>query len=262
VIVLEGMNKPFDSLEDFYRRVRVDWDVVDALAQAGALDGLPLLGEQGLFDRAGEETQRADRRQTLWQLGILRNRLGAPGGLSLPLLEPPPIALEEIARLAGLTPIEEMQWDLRTRGSTVGPHPVELKRFELTQAGVTPIALLAPDYGSAEDRRFRVSRNQEKLVSVAGMVIARQRPQSARGIVFITLQDETDSIQTIITPELWAELKPVLKSGALILTGVLQVVQTVSGRLWKGLQVRAAQVLDFEAPVGMAGNPGAIAAKR
>jgi error-prone DNA polymerase len=262
VIVLEGMNRPFDSLEDFYRRVRVDWDVADTLAQAGALDGLPLLGEQDLFDQSREEPQRADRRQTLWQLGILRNRLGAPGGLSLPLLEPPPIAIEEVARLANLTPIEQMQWDTRTKGSTTGPHPVALKRFELTQAGVTPIALLAPDYGSSEERRFRVSRNKEKLVSVAGMVIARQRPQSAKGIVFITLQDETDSIQTIITPELWAELKPVLKSGALILTGVLQVVSMVSGRVWKGLQVRGAQVLDFEAPVGMAGNPGAIAAKR
>jgi error-prone DNA polymerase len=263
VIVLEGMNKPFDSLEDFYRRVRVGWDVVDALAQAGALDGLPVLEEQqGLFDIPTSKTLKADRRQTLWQLGILRNRLGAPGGLSLPLLEPPPIAIEEVARLASLTPIEQLQWDTRTKGSTTGPHPVALKRFELTRAGVTPIALLAPDYGSGEDRKYRVSKNKEKLVSVAGMVIARQRPQSAKGIVFITLQDETDSIQTIITPELWAELKPVLKSGALILTGVLQVVSTVSGRVWKGLQVRAAQVLDFEAQVGMAGNPGAIAAKR
>lgn len=119
-----------------------------------------------------------------------------------------------------------------------------------------------PDFADPKERQARRTRNQEKLVSVARMVIARQRPQSAKGIVFITLQDETDSIQTVVTPELWAELKPVLKSGALILTGVLQVVETVSGQVWKGLQVRSAQVLDFNAPVGMAGSPGQIATKR
>jgi error-prone DNA polymerase len=265
VIVLENLNRPFDSLEDFYRRCKVDWDVVDALAQAGALDKLPVLEEQGgLFDEgfSSSTPRKVDRRQILWQLGILRNRLGSPGGLSLPLLEPPPITLEEMARLAELTPIEQMQWDMRLKGSTVGPHPVELKRFELTRAGITPINLLAPDFGDGEDRKYRTSRNKEKLVSVAGLVIARQQPESAKGIVFITLQDETDTIQTIVTSELWRTLKPTLKSGALILTGVLQVVTTVSGRVWKGLQVRHAQVLDFNAPVGMVGDPGMIATKR
>lgn len=267
LIVLEGMVRPFASLEDFYRRAGVDWDVADALGKAGALDGLPVLeadGQAGLFDPPPQHPRPAkvDRRQTIWQLGILRNRLGPPGGLALPLLEPTPMAPSEVARLAELTPIEEMQWDTRTKGSTTGPHPIALKRFELTQAGVTPIAQVAPDFATAEDRRWRTSRDKDKLVSVAGMVIARQRPQSAKGIVFITVQDETDSLQTIVTPELWAELRPALRSGALILTGVLQVVVTVSGRVWKGLQVRSARVLDFDAPVGMAGNPGAVAAKR
>jgi error-prone DNA polymerase len=269
VMVLEGMARPFDSLEDFYRRVRVDWDVLDKLAQAGALDKLPVLEEQGdLFDAglSSSTPRKVDRRQTLWQLGILRNRLGPPGGLSLPLLEPPTIDPDEIARLAELTPIERMQWDMRHKGSTAGPHPLALKRFELSRAGVTPINLLAPDYADPAERSKRLTRKGEKVVSVAGLVIARQRPQSAKGIVFITLQDETESIQTIVTPELWAELKPILKSGALILTGVLQVVEMVlrqaEGRVWKGLQVHHAQVLDFDAPVGMAGHPGQIAAKR
>lgn len=262
-IVLEQMVRPFDSLEDFYRRCKVSWDGVDALAQAGALDKLAVIEEQGsLFDAKPSQAVKADRRQTLWQLGILRNRLGPPGGLALPLLEPTPIAISEVARLAELTPIEQMQWDTRTKGSTTGPHPIALKRFELTRAGVTPINLVAPDFANGEDRRWRTSSKKEKLVSVAGMVIARQRPESAKGIVFITVQDETDILQSIVTPELWAELKPVLKSGALILTGVLQVVETVSGRIWKGLQVRNAQVLDFNAPVGMVGDPGLTASKR
>lgn len=259
VIVLEGMNRPFDSLEDFYRRCKVDWDVIDKLGQAGALAGLRPLE---LFDMPSLAPLKADRRQTLWQLGILKNRLGSPGNLSLPLIEPSPIALDELARLAELTPTEAMQWDSRTKGSTTGPHPIALKRFELSRAGITPINLLAPDYSDGLEGRYRLSKNKEKIVSVAGMVIARQRPQSAKGVVFITIQDETDSIQTITTPELWAKLKPVLKSGALILTGVLQVVETVSGRVWKGLQVRSAQVLDFDAPVGMGGDPGMVAAKK
>jgi len=47
----------------------------------------------------------------------------------------------------------------------------------------------------------------------------------------------------------------------LILTGVLQVIQTVSGKFWKGMQVRHAQVLDFDAPVGMIGDPGQTTSK-
>ncbi len=248
-ILLEREARPFENLEDFYRRVRVGWDAVDALAKAGALDSLST-GQELLLRL--DSSSRTVRRDVLWQVGILHNRLGPPGCDALPLMEPEAIAPSELARLAQLTPTERMIWDFRFIGSTTDKHPIALKRFELAQLGVIPINQVAGDYASAKEKEGRNTREGRKVVSVAGLVVTRQRPISAHGVVFLTLQDETGDIQCIIVPEVWERLETVLRAGTMVVTGTVTMV----GANWKGIQVFGAHPLVFEeVEMGLPGGP-------
>lgn len=250
-IVLEREVAEFDSLDDFCQRTRRNSDVLDALAQAGALDALPRLQPSGLFE-APDAT--GVRREVLWQVGILKQRLGEEmmQGRLFPWQG---LGRDELARLLALTPMQEMAWDMRSRGSTTGPHPLKLKRYELKRMGVIPINQVAPNYADASSPNTWEGAN--KLVTVAGLVVVRQRPETAKGVVFITLQDETDSIQCVTPVPVWNTLQETLRGGALIVTGVVQRVNH-----WKGLTIVNAHPLRFEVGLGVRGNPGELPSKR
>ena len=85
---------------------------------------------------------------------------------------------------------ERLQADYAGMGLTIGPHPMALRRGELALRGV----LRAADLPQARDGR---------RVRVAGMVITRQRPGTAKGFVFLTLEDETGISNVIIRPDLF-----------------------------------------------------------
>jgi error-prone DNA polymerase len=93
---------------------------------------------------------------------------------------------------------------------TIGPHPMAMRRSELAMRGV----LRASDLARARDGR---------RIRVAGTVITRQRPGTAKGFVFLTLEDETGIANVIIRPDLFArERFKILEEPFLLVDGVLQ----------------------------------------
>jgi error-prone DNA polymerase len=112
--------------------------------------------------------------------------------------------------LRAMDPAERLQADYAGMGLTIGPHPMALRRSELALRGV----LRAIDLPRARDGR---------RVRVAGMVITRQRPGTAKGFVFLTLEDETGISNVIIRPDLYdRERAAVVRQPFLMVEGVLQ----------------------------------------
>ena len=118
---------------------------------------------------------------------------------------------------------ERLQADYAGMGLTIGPHPMALRRAEMSLRGV----MRACDLPQARDGR---------RVRVAGMVITRQRPGTAKGFVFLTLEDETGISNVIIRPDLFdRDRMVVIRQPFLIVDGVLQHQEGV-------LSVRAERV--------------------
>src|SRR5687767_6152415 len=105
---------------------------------------------------------------------------------------------------------ERLQADYAGMGLTIGPHPMALRRGEMSLRGV----LRAVDLPNAKNGR---------RVRTAGMVITRQRPGTAKGFVFLTLEDETGISNIIIRPDLYAaDRLTVVESSFLLVEGILQ----------------------------------------
>jgi error-prone DNA polymerase len=163
------------------------------------------------------------RRDALWQA----QRAILPVG---PLLEP----LEEKGQPSPLAPMttEERLWaDYGGTGLTVGCHPMAYRRAEMDALGVTRAIDLA-----------RLPNG--RLVRIAGSVIVRQRPGTANGVVFLSLEDETGVLNAIVTPATFDRYKlQVLSEPFLLIDGVLQnldgVVAVKAGRV-EGLPAGAA----------------------
>jgi error-prone DNA polymerase len=126
--------------------------------------------------------------------------------------------------LRPMTEAERLVADYAGTGLTVGRHPMALRREELAMRGIR----------RASDLR---SERQGRRVRVAGMVITRQRPGTAKGFVFLTLEDETGVANIIVRPDLFARDRLVIvEEPFLIVEGVLQNQDGVTS-------VRAEQVL-------------------
>jgi error-prone DNA polymerase len=140
-----------------------------------------------------------ERREALWRASALLSAgpLDAP-----PLPEPSP--LEE------MTARERQHADYELLGLTCGPHPMALERGELARAGV----VRACDLEKLRDGQ---------TVRVGGVAIVRQRPGTAKGFFFLTLEDETGLVNIIVTPKKYAEGRATLVSApALVIEGRLQ----------------------------------------
>jgi error-prone DNA polymerase len=109
-----------------------------------------------------------------------------------------------------MTDDERLHADYAGMGLTIGPHPMALRRGELAMRGV----LRAADLAHAQNGR---------RVRVAGMVITRQRPGTAKGFVFLTLEDETGISNIIVRPDVFErERVTVVRQPFLLVEGVLQ----------------------------------------
>ena len=134
-----------------------------------------------------------------------------------------------------MTEVERIVADYAGTGLTIGRHPMALKRDELSMRGILPARDL---YQARQGRRIRV----------AGMVITRQRPGTAKGFVFLTLEDETGIANIIIRPDLFVQDRlTVIEEPFLIVDGILQQQDGVTS-------VRAEQIyglrgldVDFDA---------------
>ena len=112
--------------------------------------------------------------------------------------------------LAPMTPFERLDADYRGAGLTTGPHPMHYLRKPLDALGVLPAAKLEPHPNG-------------KWVKVAGAVITRQRPGTAKGFVFLTLEDETGVSNVVVTPDKFQDNRVLVTSEPFLLVeGVLQ----------------------------------------
>src|SRR5205814_696387 len=189
---------PFLDLEDFARRTAAPTDAIEGLATAGAFGCLGL-----------------SRRDALWGAAALRE--ARPDKL------PGLVTGVEAPALPGMTGQEEAAADLWSMGLSPSAHPTEFTRPALTERGVVTIAGLA-------------AVAPRTVVEVAGVVTHRQRPGTARGVIFINLEDETGLLNVICSPGLWRRHRRVARtSSALLIRGVLErhqgVVNLVAHRL-------------------------------
>jgi len=191
--------RAFTDLEDFTRRTGATVDALESLATAGAFEGF------GVSRRAG-----------LWAAGGLRDaRAGTLPGIVTGIEAPP---------LPGMTEIEATAADLGATGLSAARHPTEFVRDELAAAGVV----------TAETLRTRPDRAR---VEVAGIVTHRQQPETANGVVFLNLEDETGLVNVICTPEVWARYRRVARAApALRVRGRLEREQGVVNLLAQHLE--------------------------
>ncbi|MBP7779592.1 MAG: error-prone DNA polymerase [Acidobacteria bacterium] len=211
----------FRSIEDLIRSTGLRRDEVTVLAEVGALNSLGYDRRSALWQvervvrPAGElfeEQGAGNREQGSDGAEPAEEALGAPSLFSVPRSPFPVFASPLPEMSAG----ERLVADYAGTGLTVGPHPMRFRRHELSMKGVVR-AIDLPLVKSG--RRVRT----------AGMVITRQRPGTAKGFVFLTLEDETGISNVIIRPDVYARDKAiVVESPFLLVEGWLQVQDGVT----------------------------------
>jgi error-prone DNA polymerase len=170
-LVAERKQRPFTSTEDLARRV-------PQLSRAN----LAMLARIGALNRISAETQ-LHRRDALWQIEKAARQ---PGPLLQDVIE-----ADAASPLYRMEIEERLIADYHGTGLTVGPHPMAYRRTILRNLGIC----------SAEELR---RLPQGKPAVVAGCVITRQRPGTAKGLIFLTLEDETGNANIIVMPDVYS----------------------------------------------------------
>jgi len=195
----ERQRRPFASVEDLVKRGGLRGDEVAQLAQVGALGSL-----------------EPERRAALWEA----ERAGRPPGALFEELAAPPGR----SPLRPMTAEERLVADYEGTGLTLGPHPMAFARGRIGRMGVSRSSDLAA---------FRHGAG----VKVAGAVVVRQRPGTAKGFVFLNLEDETGLVNVIVRPPLFHRHRLALVNEPFLLVeGTLQRQDNVTSvraeQLW------------------------------
>ncbi len=199
-IVEERSRRRFESIEDFTRRTRLHADELERLASIGAFAAL-------------DHT----RRDALWQVAALGQ---SPGPLFETANETRPHRAAP-SPLPPMSTLDRLRADILGTDLTIGPHPVARFREALKQAAV----LRAVDLPWRRDGDF---------VRVAGAVICRQRPGTAKGFLFLTLEDETGLVNVIVRPDQFDRFRRLLTDAPLLrVDGVLQSKEGITVRAMK-----------------------------
>ncbi|HEU6453337.1 MAG TPA: PHP domain-containing protein [Gemmatimonadaceae bacterium] len=210
----------FRSIGDLIERSGLDRRALRALADTGALDSFVI-----------DEPLRRRRRAAVWRM--LEEFRGEAGPLapSRPNMHIPP-------SVPALSPREITAADYRLTGVSLNGHPMlHLRR------------LLAPN-GVRTAREVHSLADGARDVAVAGIVICRQRPPTAKGFVFLTLEDETGLVNVIVPPKRYEEQTELISTARLILVrGTLTVEQTV-------VNLRGEIFRELHAEVGAEGERG------
>jgi len=178
---------PFRDVADLARRSRLSYDGLEALVKGGACDGF-----------------WKPRRDLLWELGLVSRALSVPGSegemKQLPLeLEP----TTETPLLRDLTRWERMLADYRHTNMSIETHPLALLRPHLPG-------------GTLSSAELHEARHATQ-VAFAGMTVARQRPSTAKGIVFMLLEDELGQVNLIVPSEIYERHRATVRSEPLVL---------------------------------------------
>lgn len=190
----------FESFDDFSRRTQLSRVTLQLLSRGDAFASM-----------------KVNRRDALWN--------SMPAQRDMPLFKnvDGPIADEVDPELPQMTGQEDVVQDYSTAGLSLKKHPVSFLRDQLTQLRAITSAELAEH---TPDRR----------VKVAGLVLMRQRPQTANGITFMTLEDETGVANLVVFPNVWTRFRQTARfASVLMASGRLQregdVIHVVCDRL-------------------------------
>ena len=179
-------NGPYRDVADLARRSRLSREELEALVKGGACDAF------------------GKRRDLLWELGLAFRPQSVPGtggeAKQLPLTLDP---TTETPELRDLTRWERMLADYRHTGLSVGTHPLALLRAHLPDGTLSSADLVDHPHG--------------RQVSVAGMTVARQRPSTAKGIVFMLLEDEHGQVNLIVPSQVYERHRATVRAEPLVL---------------------------------------------
>ncbi|HEU5106386.1 MAG TPA: error-prone DNA polymerase [Solirubrobacterales bacterium] len=177
---------PYEGIAEIASRSGAGLPSLERLAWAGALDSIPVGAEEG------------DRREALWRVGVTGagQTHGRSTQLALPMEPPRPPRLESLGEWGRLLA------DYRSTGMTVDKHPMELLRPALDSKLVRSTDLERIDHGST--------------VEIAGVVTARQRPETANGVTFLLLEDERGSVNLVVPPPVYERHRPLVRSAPLL----------------------------------------------
>jgi error-prone DNA polymerase len=177
--------RAYESFDDFRVRTRLGSAVLSRLSQADAFRSLKL-----------------ERRSALWE--------SLPDQKSHPLFDDQVQQEQTPAGLPDMSPLAQILADYQSTGLSLKGHPLKSFRPKFHELGITAAAALK-------------HRPPDRRVRVAGIVLVRQHPGSARGITFVTLEDETGTANLVIHPDVWNRFRVVARTAsAVIARGILQ----------------------------------------
>ncbi len=194
---------PFTSTEDLIRRVDLDVDVASAIALSGALDGLA-----------------RDSRTAMWEVGVALKRKARPSldfEAQTSVFDLPLVMDDDVPHLPTLRAQERLAYDYMTHRAA-RLHPMTLYRRALNDMEVRTIAT--------------AFRSTVKEITIGGIVILRQSPPTAHGVLFVTLEDETGFVQCVVQPEAREQFSQHLRKASLIIRGKVHAVNN-----WRGIVV-------------------------
>jgi len=199
VLAARAAGGPFASIDDFVARSGLDEGALERLATAGAFAAIA-----------------KTRRGALWQAYGAR-RARTP---QLPVAE-----RERAVTFASLSEFETIAWDYEATGTSPRGHPLEPLREALSRQGLPDACTVAALPDGAR-------------VRYAGVVITRQRPGTAKGVVFMTLEDETGFVNVVLWKDVFARFRVLAKTASLLgISGKIQsesgVVHVVADALWQ-----------------------------
>jgi error-prone DNA polymerase len=216
-IVQARNERPFSGIADLTRRVpQLRKLELQNLAAVGALNEI-------------DPRNQLHRRSALWQVSKFLQYTG-------PLLADIP-DYDPTCPLLPMDIVEKLAADYHITGFTVGKHPLAYQRAELQKRNVMTL-------------RDAKARSGGASVRIAGEIVARQRPQPAKGIVFMTLHDETGYCDAVVMPQVYEHYKAAVDGGTyLIIDGELQKVEHAREKGSYVISVRAKEVLALPASI-------------
>lgn len=194
---------PFTSTEDLVRRVALDADVAQSIALSGALDRIA-----------------RDARTAMWEAGVALQRKAQPSlGLDAQIraFDLPLVMDDDVPHLPAVRAQERLAYDYLTHGAA-RIHPMTLYRRALNDLEVRSIATA-----------FRSTVHE---ITIGGIVILRQSPPTAHGVLFVTLEDETGFVQCVVQPDARERFAQYLRNASLIVRGKVHAVKN-----WRGIVV-------------------------
>ncbi len=186
-------DKGYDSVRDLWLRTRLPRGTIEKLADADAFSSLGLSRRDALWAAQALDAEAAIEVLPLFETGPLEN-----------------LQLEAEVALPRMLPGEEVLSDYRTLTFSLKAHPISFLRPDMRNAGLKSASDLEELPHGAK-------------VTVAGLVLVRQRPGSAKGVIFMTLEDETGTTNVIVWPKIFERYRPVVMGARLVaLRGRLQ----------------------------------------